>query len=90
MSGDYLDHFRARVLQDALNEAMAAYWLRRAEQFEAARPTLADFRGEASAAELGARWRELDEVARACRARAAVSPLSKISPEVMDALGVVA
>jgi len=34
---DYLDHFRARVLQDALNEATAAYWLRRAEAFENAR-----------------------------------------------------
>jgi len=34
---DYLDHFRARVLQDALNEATAAYWLRRAETFEDAR-----------------------------------------------------
>lgn len=32
---EYVEHFRARVLQDALNEAMPRYWLRRAEQFAA-------------------------------------------------------
>jgi len=32
---DYVAHFRSRVLQDALSEATAAYWTRRAEQFEA-------------------------------------------------------
>lgn len=32
---EYVEHFRARVLQDALTEATAAYWLRRAEQFAA-------------------------------------------------------
>ena len=31
--GDYIEHFRARVLQDALNEATASYWRRRAEDF---------------------------------------------------------
>lgn len=31
----YVEHFRARVLQDALSEAMPAYWSRRAEQFAA-------------------------------------------------------
>jgi hypothetical protein len=31
----YVQHFRERVLQDALAEATAAYWLRRAAQFEA-------------------------------------------------------
>jgi len=36
-SAGYLGRFRARVLQDALNEATAAYWLRRAEAFENAR-----------------------------------------------------
>lgn len=32
---DYVEHFGKRVLQDALNEATASYWNRRAEQFEA-------------------------------------------------------
>ncbi len=30
---EYVEHFRARVLQDAFNEATAAYWTRRAEKF---------------------------------------------------------
>lgn len=32
---EYVEHFRARVLQDALAEATAAYWTRRADQFAA-------------------------------------------------------
>ena len=32
---EYMDHFRARVLQDALTEATAAYWRRRADTFAA-------------------------------------------------------
>lgn len=31
----HVEHFRARVLQDALAEATASYWRRRAEQFAA-------------------------------------------------------
>ena len=31
---DNVAHFRRRVLQDALNEACADYWRRRAEDFE--------------------------------------------------------
>lgn len=31
----YIDHFRARVLQDALAEATADYWLRRGAAFAA-------------------------------------------------------
>jgi hypothetical protein len=30
---DYVEHFRMRVLQDALQEATAGYWNRRAEAF---------------------------------------------------------
>lgn len=32
---EYAEHFRARVLQDALNEATAVYWRRRAAAFDA-------------------------------------------------------
>jgi hypothetical protein len=39
---EYVEHFRARVLQDALNEATATYWLRRAEQFAAVGTPLSD------------------------------------------------
>lgn len=38
ITDDELAHFRARVIQDAINEATASYWLRRAQQFEDARP----------------------------------------------------
>jgi hypothetical protein len=86
VSADYLEHFQMRVLQDALNEATASYWLRRADQFEEAKPTLADHRGQATTAELSVQWRELDRVARACRERAAVSPVPGISVEVIEAV----
>lgn len=32
---EYVEHFQHRVIQDALNEACAGYWIHRAEQFEA-------------------------------------------------------
>jgi len=32
---EHVAHFRARVLQDALNEATSSYWLSRAETFTA-------------------------------------------------------
>ena len=72
-----------------LAESGAAYWLRRAEQFESAKPTLSDFRGQSAAVELRAKWRELDAIARACRNRAVVSPLS-LAEEVAEVLGEVA
>lgn len=31
---EYVDHFRERVLQDALNEATASYWARRSATFD--------------------------------------------------------
>lgn len=71
--GDYVEHFRLRVVQDAFNEATAKYWLRRADQFDQARPTLDDFAGNAVVTQRRAKWHELGEVADACRARAAVS-----------------
>ncbi len=71
--GDYVEHFRIRVVQDAFAEATAAYWLRLAAQFEWARPTPTDFAGNAAVTQLRAKWHELGEVADACRCRAAVS-----------------
>jgi hypothetical protein len=32
---DHVDHFRARVLQDAIAEATSSYWLRRSRAFAA-------------------------------------------------------
>ncbi len=78
---DYLEHFRARVLQDALNEATSAYWLRRAAQFEDARPRLGDYHGRATRDELRTRWHELTEIALACRHAA---QLARWQTEVTD------
>ena len=69
----YVDHFRARVVQDALTEAMRSYWLRRAAAFEAARyrPGI-DYPGLATIEEHRAKWRQLTEKAAACRAHATI------------------
>lgn len=69
---NYLDHFRARVMQDALAEATEMYWLRRADTFEDARPREGDFTGEASVQELMDRDQALKDLAEECRRRAAV------------------
>lgn len=78
---DHVDHFRYRVLQDALNEATRSYWLRRAETFEQAKPRLGEFHGQATKAELSARWRSLDEMAKACRNRAALALIQDEYPD---------
>ena len=42
---DHVENFRRRVLQDAVLEAESAYWLCRAEPFEAARPQRREYIG---------------------------------------------
>lgn len=69
---DRVRHFRLRVLSDALAEATSAYWLHRAEQFEAAAPRPGDFTGRATAADLDALGRRCRARAEACRQRALV------------------
>jgi len=71
----YLDHFRARVIQDAFAEATADYWRRRGVTFEAARPRRGDFHGHAARADLQRRQDRLTELAAACRAAAQVAVL---------------
>lgn len=70
----YIEHFRKRVVQDALTEATADYWIKRAETFEAARhrPGV-DFPGDASLDQLRERWHQLTATAEACRRRATFS-----------------
>jgi hypothetical protein len=65
-----IDHFRARVLQDALTEATAAYWLQRANQFEAAAPKLGEFHGTLTRDELNEASTRCYATAQACRAHA--------------------
>lgn len=72
---EYVTHFRARVLQDAIAEAVAATWERRAATFEAARPRPGDFTGRKTAEQVREHDAELAAVALACRERAAVSLL---------------
>lgn len=68
-----LEHFQHRVLQDALNEATATYWLKRAEDFERARPRPGEFRGQARAEDLAEADARCAAIAQACRERAEVS-----------------
>lgn len=70
---EYIEHFRKRVLQDALATATSAYWLRRRDAFEAALPRPGDFTGRATAAELEAQRERVAAVALACAERARVA-----------------
>lgn len=72
---EHVENFRRRVLQDALLEAEAAYWLRRAEAFEAARPRPGEYVGQATPLELAARDDRLVTTALACRRRAQLALL---------------
>lgn len=92
-SDSYLAHFRARVLQDALTEATAGYWRRRAEQFENARPRRGDdtHRGAApqlQTSALAEAHARCTAVAQACRHRADVAQVRAVlNPEVEHVLG---
>jgi hypothetical protein len=70
---EHVDRFAERVIQDALNEATAAYWRRRAEQTEAARSRTGDFHGLATSEEIEARDCRLAERAAACRGAAEIA-----------------
>ena len=76
-----LDHFRARVLQDALTEATAQCWVHRAHQFQQAAPRPGgygadefdyddpkpgEYYGKATVEELREAWRRCMATAQAC------------------------
>lgn len=90
-----VEHFRGRILQDALTQATAEHWKRRAETLEEARhrPGI-DWPGRATVDELRARWVALTTAAAACRQHAEVIAAGadggEISPEVWAVLGEVA
>jgi hypothetical protein len=80
-----LDHFRARLLQDALTEATAQYWVHRAHQFRQAAPRQDDFHGSAAPGELTAAWYRCEATAQACLRHAELlrnEIPEEISPEV--------
>ncbi len=71
--GDELAHFQARLIADALNEAEAAYWRRRAQVLRWAQPRPGEFHGRATREELRESWHRLEEQAQACEHRARVA-----------------
>ncbi|MGL5826659.1 MAG: hypothetical protein ACRCYU_17890 [Nocardioides sp.] len=93
---DHVEHFQARVIQDALNEATAAYWLNRAVSFEwvihgGPIPTTHAKVLSRRPLKPRAEWTHIDHqaaaTAAACRHRAAVSLIPcEPSREVWDAL----
>jgi hypothetical protein len=50
-----LEHFRARVLQDALNEATVSYWLQRAKDLADVLSRPGDFTGHATPEQVAGR-----------------------------------
>lgn len=68
-----LDHFSARILQDALTEATSSYCGRRAREFERARSRPGDYTGQATPGEIRAADARLTAAAQACRARATLA-----------------
>jgi hypothetical protein len=65
-----IDHFRARVLQDALTEATAQYWVHRAHQFQQAAPRLDEYRGQATSEQLTDAWMQCMATMQACLSHA--------------------
>lgn len=67
-----IDHFQYRLIVDAMNEATAAYWLRRARAFADALPRDGDFMGAATPAQHAQRARANAARVEACIHRAGV------------------
>jgi hypothetical protein len=87
---EHLEHFSRRFVQEVIEDATAAYYLR-AQAFEAAKPKPDDYHGDATREDLRAQWQRLDELATACRARAQISPLpGRTDPDLDHVLGEVA
>lgn len=77
---DRIDAFQRRVLQDALAEATAIYWRRRADTFEWARPRPGDYFGQATREQLAESDARCAAMARACRTRAAACEVDDWRP----------
>jgi hypothetical protein len=72
---EHIEHFRARVMQEALAEATSSYHERRAAMFDWARPRDGDFTGQATAEQIAAQDQRLARVAQSCRAAARIAVL---------------
>jgi hypothetical protein len=69
---DALTQLQRRVVAETVLSAEAATWERRAATLEAARPRPGEFHGGATSEDLTRRWRELTDMAVACRSHAAL------------------
>lgn len=87
---EHVEHGRVRVLQDALADATAATWRRRAEMFRWAAPRPGDFTGRATRAELSERWQRCMKLAEACEHRATLGLDAETFGADLEALGAVA
>lgn len=92
MTGLDMNHFVARLLQEAASSALASTWLRTAETFEAARSRPGDYTGKATTEDIRDADVRLTEIANACRARAAIAlmPDGVIDDVFLDILDEVA
>lgn len=74
------------ALYDMLPEiylaADRAWWLKRAEELERARPRPQDWQGNATRAEPSAQWQRLTATAQACRARAQLCPVGDVRADI--------
>jgi hypothetical protein len=69
----HVENLQRRVLQDAMTEATAVYWRRRAEQWRLALPWPGDYLGtESTPLTRAARRRRVEAIVAACEAKALV------------------
>ncbi len=86
---EHVQQFQLRVVQGALTTATAAFWRRRAADFDQARPRDSDYTGNATRDDLAALDQRCAAAARACRHHALLVESGYpelISPEVRTAL----
>lgn len=67
---DYAQHFAGRVLADAITAANREQLLKRADDFDAAKPRPGDFTGQADPQTLREIWQRCEQKARALRSAA--------------------
>lgn len=76
---DMIDHFRRRVIQDAVTEATACHWERRAGYFERCLIQPGDYTGKLTAAEIEESNRRIESIIDACLNKARVIRLEGLS-----------
>lgn len=67
---------RVSIVEDVMRTATAAWWRKRAEAFEWAKPRVGEYAGQSTVEDLRIAWRRCHDTAEACRQRAAVGETS--------------